>query len=88
MDSGGCASAVGADTLDLLEIKKLENTGISQKMHRLGNHNEEHESLFAAKFRLFSDVIGRKSEQVSFNIKFDVIPGHLPFLIVFLPYGP
>eukprot|EP00171_Calliarthron_tuberculosum_P005577 IDg5577t1 len=87
VDSGACASVVGKDTLDIvmkaLGISSLENSKPTIGAHRFGNHREEQSTLFAVKFPMVCQQSGRQEDLVEFQIKFDVIPGHLPFLIGF-----
>eukprot|EP00171_Calliarthron_tuberculosum_P023568 IDg23568t1 len=84
IDSGACASVVGKDTLDIVMksfgMSSVENTTPSIHAHRFGNHQEEQKTLFAIRFPLTCQCSNKK-EIAKFHIKFDVIPGELPFLI-------
>eukprot|EP00171_Calliarthron_tuberculosum_P022319 IDg22319t1 len=87
VDSGACASVVGKDTLDsamrIFGINSLENTPPSIGAHRFGNHDEEQKTMFAVRFPLICENAGQRGDDVKFYIRFDVIPGKLPFLIGF-----
>ena len=93
VDSGACTSVVGNLTLDRamreLNISKLDDARITTPVHHFGHHNEESRTLFAVRFRFTcrGKILNRGRRQetaqdVKFYIRFDVIDGDLPFLIV------
>ncbi len=86
VDSGACTSVVGKGTLDKFmknrKIGKLPDSSPTLARHRFGNHSEEHRSLFAVNVPFTCK--GKDNEvQVTFDVKFDVIEGDLPFLLGF-----
>lgn len=63
-----------------LNLEKVEDTDILQKIHNFANYDEEQPSLFCVKMP-FAGIASRGNDIVGFDVEFDVIEGDLPFLL-------
>lgn len=83
VDSGACASVVGKETLDsalrALGIEELKDEPIRQEEHRFGPSDSVLKTMCAVRVPFVCATSDGK--EVRFHIRFDVIPGQLPFLI-------
>lgn len=84
VDSGSCCSVVGKETLDeamqKLQISELKDEPIRQREHLFGPSTTPMKSICAVRVPFICKVPGG-DQLATFNIRFDVIDGRLPFLI-------
>lgn len=83
IDSGACSSIVGQKTLDMameqIGLRSVDDARPKFSSHRFGDFEESVNTVCAILFPF--EFTTKRGDKINFKIHFDVVPGHLPFLV-------